>query len=124
MKAIQYTRKTGSNIIRLFYATCTNDFIIYSKQASNVEIFVLAFFIEFNRLFISDTVFMSAKQKQFIQNMKLNFHTKKSIDDWFLTHDKKAFLELFNKNNFFGRLNRKKRFELSNHLSYSVSKLF
>ena len=56
-------KKIRNGIIQLFYATCTNDLIVYSKQASNIEIFILAFFIEFNRHFIADTLFMDVLMK-------------------------------------------------------------
>ena len=45
MKVIQYTKQIIKKSILLFYSTCTNDLIIYSKQASNIELFILAFFI-------------------------------------------------------------------------------
>jgi hypothetical protein len=38
----------NKNSILLFYSTCTNDLIIYSIKASNIELFI---FIECNRLF-------------------------------------------------------------------------
>jgi hypothetical protein len=63
MGAIEYIKKICKGIIQLFYATCTNDLILYSKQASNIEIFILAFFIECNRHFIADSLFMDVFKK-------------------------------------------------------------
>ncbi|WP_367755553.1 hypothetical protein [Flavobacterium sp. WC2430] len=63
MSAIEKTKELSKKMIRLFYATCTNELIVYSKQASNIEIFILAFFIECNRLFIADSFFMDVFKK-------------------------------------------------------------
>lgn len=63
MGAIEYSKKISNGIIQLFYATCTNDLIVYSKQASNIEIFILAFFIECNRHFIAESLFMDVFKK-------------------------------------------------------------
>lgn len=70
MKAIQYTKRILKQTTYLVYATCTNDLIIYSKQASNVELFVLAFLIECNRLFIADSIFMNVLQKHLFVKTK------------------------------------------------------
>jgi hypothetical protein len=50
-------------MIHLIYSTCTNDLIVYSKQASNIEIFILAFLIECNRHFIADSLLMNVFKK-------------------------------------------------------------
>lgn len=63
MRAIEQIKKISKKIIHLFYATCTNELIVYSKQASNIEIFILAFFIECNRQFITDGFFMEVFKK-------------------------------------------------------------
>lgn len=63
MRAIEKTKEISKKMIHLFYATCTNELIVYSKQASNIEIFILAFFIECNRLFIADSFFMDVFKK-------------------------------------------------------------
>jgi uncharacterized protein with PQ loop repeat len=64
MKVIVYTKQIIKQTTYLVYATCTNDLIIYSKQASNVELFVLAFLIECNRLFIADSILINVLQKR------------------------------------------------------------
>lgn len=61
MRAIQYTSKARQNISSLFYSTCTNDLFI--KQSHNIEFFIVAFFIEFNRLFIADSLVMKVIKK-------------------------------------------------------------
>lgn len=63
MGAIEHTKKISKKMIHLFYATCTNELIIYSKQASNIEIFILAFIIEINRHFIAEGFFMNLFKK-------------------------------------------------------------
>lgn len=74
MKAIEHIKNIGKKIIHLFYSVCTNDLIVYSKQASNIEIFVLAFFIECNRIFIADSIYMNILQKHVF--VKINTFVK------------------------------------------------
>jgi len=63
MRAIEHTKTISKKIIHLIYSTCTNDLIVYSKQASNIEIFILAFLIECNRHFIADSLLMNVFKK-------------------------------------------------------------
>jgi hypothetical protein len=63
MRAIEHTKKMSNKMIHLFYSTCTNDLVVNSKQASNIEVFILAFFIECNRQFIADSLFMDILKK-------------------------------------------------------------
>jgi hypothetical protein len=43
MKAVHYIKQTIKKSIHLVYATCMNDVIIYSKQASNISYLSLPF---------------------------------------------------------------------------------
>lgn len=101
MKAIQYTKQIIKKSIHLVYATCTNDLIIYSKQASNIELFIVAFFIEYNRLFIADTALMNAIQKQVLGKLvtSCRLHLSLAQVNWIET--KNAIAELFVDNNEF-----------------------
>ena len=72
MKAIEYTNKVSTNILHLLYSTCTNDLVINSKQASIIEDFLFAFCIEFNRLFIADSLLMNVLKTKVIARMKMN----------------------------------------------------
>lgn len=85
MKAIEHTKQIIKKSIHLIYATCTNDLIIYSKQASNIELFILAFFIECNRLFIADSVAMNVLQKYYYSKMQAYATIKNTIAEhkWF-----------------------------------------
>ncbi|MEZ7507105.1 hypothetical protein [Flavobacterium sp. Arc2] len=96
MKAIQHTKKIGKNSIHLFYSICTNDLIVYSKQASNIEIFVLAFFIECNRLFIADSVFMNAVQKHLLVKIRTFVASKNNTQNSILVEIKNATFDMFN----------------------------
>ncbi|AWG21161.1 hypothetical protein FFWV33_06240 [Flavobacterium faecale] len=68
MKAIESIKIIIENGLHLFYATCTNDLIVNSKQSSNLEIFVLAMCIESNRMFLSNTTLAKSFEKHIIQN--------------------------------------------------------
>lgn len=96
MKAIEHIKKIIKNSIHLFYSICTNDLIVYSKQASNIEIFVLAFFIECNRLFISDSLFMNVVQKHLLVKIKTFVGSKYNIQNSILVEIKNSALEMFN----------------------------
>ncbi|MGM8360295.1 hypothetical protein ACSV4D_00095 [Flavobacterium sp. ARAG 55.4] len=100
MKAIQYIKNTGTAIIRLMYAVCTNDMIMYSRQASNIEVFVVAFFIEFNRLFIADSLFMNALQKHMFLNIKKDFKYKSNLYKTIFLENKSCFLKYLNSISF------------------------
>lgn len=115
MKAIQYTKKVSTNILRLIYSTCTNDLVINSKQASVIEDFFLAFCIEFNRLFIADSLLMNVLQKHCIVKAKIYIdHTKSICRDNFL-EDRNAFLEFFGSNENYSILNKMRLFEKTNN---------
>jgi uncharacterized protein with PQ loop repeat len=79
MKAIENIKKVGKKIIHLFYSVCTNDLIVYSKQASNIEIFILAFIIECNRIFIADSIYMNILQKHVLVKINTFVETNNSI---------------------------------------------
>lgn len=96
MKAIEHIKKIIKNSIHLFYSICTNDLIVYSKQASNIEIFVLAFFIECNRLFISDSLFMNVVQKHLLVKIKTFVGSKYNIQNSILVEIKNSAFEMFN----------------------------
>ena len=114
MKAIQYTTKVSTNILRLFYSTCTNDLVINSKQASVIEDFLLAFCIEFNRLFIADSLVMNLLQKHFIAKAKMCIdNTKQVFKDNFI-EDRNAVLEFFSANENYSILNKMRLFEKTN----------
>ena len=93
MKAIQYIQNISTAIIRLIYAVCTNDMIMYSRQASNIEVFVVAFFIEFNRLFIANSVFMNFLQKHLFLNIKKDFKYKSNFYKAIILENKNEFLK-------------------------------
>jgi hypothetical protein len=101
MKAVQYTKQIIKKSIHLVYATCTNDVIIYSKQASNIELFIVAFFIEYNRLFIADTALMNAIQKEVLGKLVTSYRLYLSLAqvNWIKT--KNVIHELFVNNNEF-----------------------
>lgn len=96
MEAIQYIQNISTAIIRLIYAVCTNDMIMYSRQASNIEVFVVAFFIEFNRLFIRNSVFMNFLQKHLLLNIKKDFKYKGNLYKVILLENKNEFLKSLN----------------------------
>jgi hypothetical protein len=99
MKAIEHTKHIAKNIIHLVYSTCTNDLIVYSKQASNIELFILAFFIECNRLFIADSIAMNTLQKYYFKRMQAYVTIKNNITDhkWFEIKNTTAELLFGNK---------------------------
>lgn len=116
MKAIYYTKKAGTNIVRLIYAACTNDLIVNSKLASIIEDFLLAFCIEFNRLFIADSLLMNALQKHLIVKMKEYWNSKNNLYNIILTENKNTVLEFFNTHNTFRILDKLRLFEKSNSI--------
>ncbi|WP_141672818.1 hypothetical protein [Flavobacterium crassostreae] len=85
MKAIEHTKQIFKKIIHLIYATCTNDIIVYSKQASNIELFIVAFFVECNRLFIADSIAMNAVQKHYFNKIQAYTTFRNTIAEhrWF-----------------------------------------
>ena len=98
MRAIQYTNQARKNILSLLYSTCTNDLVICSKQASILEAFVLAFFIEFNRLFIADSPFINALQKNLILKIKVYLNAKKNLYNGILVENRNGIVAFFNTN--------------------------
>lgn len=99
MKTIEHTKHIAKNIIHLVYSTCTNDLIVYSKQASNIELFILAFFIECNRLFIADSVAMNVLQKYYSNRVQAYIAVKNNITEhkWFEMKETNAALFFHNK---------------------------
>ncbi|NRT14100.1 uncharacterized protein with PQ loop repeat [Flavobacterium sp. 28A] len=107
MKVIQYTKQIIKKSIHLIYSTCMNDLIIYSKQASNIELFVLAFFIECNRLFIADSILMNVLQKQVLVKLSnyWNRNSKLANANWIEV--KNTTNELLSNNRIFNGLYHK-----------------
>jgi hypothetical protein len=103
MKVIQYTKQIIKKSILLFYSTCTNDLIIYSKQASNIELFILAFFIECNRLFIADSVAMNTLQKHYYNRVQA-YNAIKAAIVLFDLKTKNVALETFYGNKSFNNM--------------------
>jgi hypothetical protein len=104
MKAIEHIKNTGKKIIHLFYSVCTNDLIVYSKQASTIEIFALVFFIECNRIFITDSIYLSIFQKQVF--VKINFFVENNNKIQYLTwiEVKNSALDFIDSKRLFGAL--------------------
>lgn len=94
MKAIEYTKQIAKDVLHLFYATCTNDIVIYSKQASTMELFILAFLIECNRFFIIDSIAMNKFQKYYFRKRKIYVTIKKNIAE-FRIESKNSEVETF-----------------------------
>lgn len=106
MKAVHYIQQTIKKSIHLVYATCMNDVIIYSKQASNIELFILAFFIEYNRLFIADTVFMNTLQNEVLGKIVTSYKVNLSLAQVKWLETRNAVIELFsNENEFVNQYN-------------------
>tara|TARA_R110000868_G_scaffold117887_1_gene312979 strand:+ start:230 stop:664 length:435 start_codon:yes stop_codon:yes gene_type:complete len=101
MKAIQYAKQIIKKSIILFYSTCTNDLIIYSKQASNIELFILAFFIECNRLFIADSIVMNTVQKQVFEKLETSYRLNCSLIQVNWIEAKQTITELLTTNGQF-----------------------
>ena len=101
MKAIQYAKQIIKKSIILFYSTCTNDLIIYSKQASNIELFILAFFIECNRLFIADSIVMNTFQKQVFEKLVTSYRLNLSLIQVNWIEAKQTIAELLTTNGQF-----------------------
>lgn len=78
MKAIINSKKISTNIVCLIYSTCTNDLVIQAKQASVIESFFIAFCIEFNRIFIADSIAINVLQKHCFIKAKNYFVTTKN----------------------------------------------
>ncbi|MBE0391824.1 hypothetical protein [Flavobacterium sp. PL002] len=107
MKVIQYTKQIIKKSIHLIYSTCMNDLIIYSKQASNIELFVLAFFIECNRLFIADSILMNVLQKQVLVKLSNYWNINSNLIKVNWTALKNHSNELLNNNTVFNSLYHK-----------------
>lgn len=106
MRAIQYTKKVITNILSLIYSTCTNDLVINSKQASVIEDFFFAFCIEFNRLFIADSLLMNLLKKHCMVKAKVCFDNTKSIFRNNYLEDKNAIIDFFSTNDNYTILNK------------------
>ena len=114
MKAIEYTNKLGTNILRLIYSTCTNDLVIQSKQASVIEDFLFAFCIEFNRIFIADSLLMNLLEKHLIVKTKVYLNNTKTLCKNNLVMNKNVVADFFNGTNNYYILNKLRIFEKSN----------
>ena len=112
MTAIEYTNKVSTNIINLIYSTCTNDLIVHSKQASIVENFLLAFCLEFNRLFIADSLLMKVLKEHVIVKTKEYCKSKKTYCNAVLIANRNAISDYFRVNNLVDRFNRAREFEI------------
>ena len=124
MRAIEYTNKVSTNILHLIYSTCTNDLVINSKQASIIEDFLFAFCIEFNRLFIADSILMNKLKKNLVENTKMHLNTTMSLYKSNFVATKNTLLEFFNSENSFVSLDKITIFEKSTSEVYCVSKFF
>jgi uncharacterized protein with PQ loop repeat len=122
MVAIENIKEVIKKGIHLFYAICTNDMIVNSKQASNIEIFVLAFFVECNRLFIADSILMNAIQKHIVDKYKSFLNVKKNVYHAILIENTTTVNNVIAYNNIYGCLNCNKMFELENKVNYSFSR--
>ena len=123
MRAIEYTNKVSTNILHLLYSTCTNDLVIHSKQASIIEDFLFAFCIEFNRLFIADSLLMNVLKTKIIAKMKMNFNQATKL---FKNNDieiKETIRAFFNDDNKFPVLNKITMFDKINIEIYSLPKI-
>lgn len=105
MRTIEYTRKASSNIIKLFYCTCTNDVFVNSKQASLLENFFIAFLIEFNQLFIADSLLVNKLQSHLILKTKNYFVVNKEVCANIWMDYKNAIVEHFNFNTIVEKIN-------------------
>lgn len=101
MKAIELIKTIVENGLHLFYAICTNDMIVCSKQASNIEIFILAFFVESHRLFIVDTVAAKNFNKFVIEDGKAAWQSIKLLYFFiFIQSNEKEMYEAMDATNF------------------------
>ena len=124
MKAIEYTNKVSRNILHLLYSTCTNDLVIQSKQASIIEDFLFAFCIEFNRLFIADSLLINVLKKQLIAKMKMNFTEAITLCKNNIIENTSVVLEFFNADTKSGVFNTVTMFDRSNIEIFWLPKLF
>ncbi|WP_366185231.1 hypothetical protein [Flavobacterium ovatum] len=122
MVAIELIEKIIGNILRLTYSICTNDMIVNSKQASNIEIFILAFFVEYHRLFIADSMLVNAIQKQILDKYKLFVNAKRNVYNSILIEKIAEENQFMSYNNIYGSVNCNKMFELENKVNYSFSR--
>ena len=123
MKAIEYTNKVSTNILHLLYSTCTNDLVINSKQASIIEDFLFAFCIEFNRLFIADSLFMNVLKTKVIARVKMNMIQATSFCKNTDLEIKNTLKTFFNGANWSTVLSKSTMFDNPNIEIYSLPKL-
>jgi uncharacterized protein with PQ loop repeat len=96
--------------------------IVNSKQASNIEIFVLAFFVESHRLFIADSLLVNAIHKHILDRYQSFVNTKRNVykSIWVeKTAEENQFMSCYN---FYESVNCNKMFELENKVNYSFSR--
>ena len=123
MRAIEYTNKVSTNILHLLYSTCTNDLVIHSKQASIIEDFLFAFCIEFNRLFIADSLLMNVLKTKVIAKMKMNINQGITFCKNTDLEIKDTVSEFFNADNWSLVLNKITMFDKTNIEIYSLPSL-
>jgi uncharacterized protein with PQ loop repeat len=122
MDAIELIQKIIGNILRLTYSICTNDMIVNSKQASNIEIFILAFFVESHRLFIADSMLVNAIHKHILDRNKSFVNAKRTVYNsiWVeKTAEENQFMSCYN---FYESVNYNKMFDSENNANYSFSR--
>ncbi len=110
------------NILNLFYSTCTNEMFINSRPTNILEDFIFAFFIEFNRLFIADSLVVNKLQKHIIEKTKQFINSKMNVCNVIVTQIRDMFLEVFETNTMFRVFYKLRLIDKKNSENYSFSK--
>lgn len=85
---------------------------VNSKPTSVLEDFFIAFIIEFNRLFIADSILMKILKKHLSVKMNWSMASQKQLFIAVFTEYKNGFSEVFNTNNYkFNKINKLTMFE-------------
>lgn len=124
MRAIEYTSKVSTNILHLLYSTFTNDLVINSKQACIIEDFLFAFCIEFNRLYIADSILIKKLKKHLVEKTNMHLNACMRLYKSNFVETKNTVLEFFNSDNSFFRFDKIAIFEKNTSEVCSVSKFF
>lgn len=124
MNVIQNSINITGNILNLFYSTCTNEMFVNSRPTSVLEDFIIAFLIEFNRLFIADSLIINKLQEHFIQKTRLHFREKKIEYKITLENFKFSLLNFINPNDFYTEFTAIEIDEKNHPLEYSFSNFF
>lgn len=122
MKVIQNSINMTGNILNLFYSTCTNEMFINSRPTNILEDFIFAFFIEFNRLFIADSLVVNKLQKHIIEKTKQFINSKMNVCNVIVTQIRDMFLEVFETNTMFSVFYKLRLIDKKNSENYSFSK--